>query len=172
MTRVAAWIGGMILAAGAIRLRSRPGQPWPHRPPAGQPARRQKPAGAAGRKGSHRRAWAGPRLVRIRNVTSYTCTLLQQERVDPAGPMGPLEKMLCRCMERPFSVFLDAVENPVGARKALYVQGQWNNMMLVKPAGLGRSWHEPAGSSARPAGPGRIRCGPSTSSASSEPRSR
>lgn len=72
-----------------------------------------------------------------RDVTSYTCTLYKQERIDPKGPLGLQQKLLCKFMEKPFSVYLEAVANPVGAKKTLYVQGQWGNRMLVEPAGLG-----------------------------------
>jgi hypothetical protein len=72
-----------------------------------------------------------------RDVSSYTCTLYKQERIDPKGSMGPRQKMLCKFMDKPFSVVTDTVENPIGARKTLYVEGRWDNRMLVQPSGLG-----------------------------------
>lgn len=71
-----------------------------------------------------------------REVKSYTCTLYQQERLNPTGPMGPVQKMHAKCMEKPFSVYVDAVENPLGASKALFIEGRWGNKMLVLPSGL------------------------------------
>jgi hypothetical protein len=71
-----------------------------------------------------------------RDVVSYTCTLYKQERVKPQGPMGPQQKMACKFMGKPFSVYIDTVENPIGSRKNLYVQGKWDNKMLVQPAGV------------------------------------
>jgi hypothetical protein len=70
-------------------------------------------------------------------VTSYTCTLYQRERLNPKGSMGPQQKLICKFMENPFSVYADTVENPVGATRALYVQGRWGDRMLVQPCGLG-----------------------------------
>lgn len=72
-----------------------------------------------------------------RDVTSYTCTLYKQERVNPQGPMGPNQKMLCKFMGKPFSVFIDTVENPIGARKILFIEGKWDNKMLTQPVGIG-----------------------------------
>lgn len=72
-----------------------------------------------------------------RTVTSYTCTLYKQERLNPQGAMGPRQKMACKFMEKPFSVCTETVENPLGAKKALYVEGRWGNRMLVQPLGLG-----------------------------------
>lgn len=88
-----------------------------------------------------------------RNVTSYTCTLYKQERINPAGPMGLEQKMTCKFLDKPFSVYLEAVENPIGAKKVLYVEGKWDNKMLVQPAGLavllGFFLIDPHGSQAR-----------------------
>ena len=72
-----------------------------------------------------------------RDVKSYTCTVYKQERMKPEGPMGPQQKMICKFQEKPYSVVTDCVENPLGAKKAIYVEGQWGNKMLVQPAGLG-----------------------------------
>lgn len=71
-----------------------------------------------------------------RDVASYTCTLYKQERIDPRGPMGPRQKMVCKFMERPFSVYTNTVEDPIGSSKNLYVAGKWGNRMLVQPTGL------------------------------------
>jgi hypothetical protein len=88
-----------------------------------------------------------------RSVVSYTCTLYKQERVNPKGQMGPRQKMICKFMSRPLSVYIDAVENPIGSRKNLYVAGQWGNKMLVQPTGvaslLGCLFVEPRGAEAR-----------------------
>lgn len=71
------------------------------------------------------------------HVTSYTCTLYKQERLHPKGPMGPQQKMDCKFLENPFSVCTDTVENPIGAKRVLYIEGQRDNKMLVQPNGLG-----------------------------------
>ena len=70
------------------------------------------------------------------NVTSYICTLHKQERINPGGSMGLEQKLSCKFMDKPFSVYLEAVENPAGAKKVLYIDGKWDNKMLVQPAGL------------------------------------
>ncbi|MCY2930883.1 MAG: DUF1571 domain-containing protein [Planctomycetota bacterium] len=70
-------------------------------------------------------------------VTSYTCTLHKRERVDPKGPMALEQTMVCKFLEKPFSVYADTVKNPLGARKILYIEGKWDNRMLVEPSGIG-----------------------------------
>lgn len=71
------------------------------------------------------------------NVASYTCRLRKRERIDPKGPMAPEQEMICKLLEKPFSVCLDTVKNPTGAKKILYIEGKWNDRMLVQPSGIG-----------------------------------
>lgn len=70
-----------------------------------------------------------------RTVKSYACVLYKQERLNPRGPMGPVQKMESKFMQMPFSVFTDSVENPIGAKKVLFVEGKWENRMLAQPTG-------------------------------------
>jgi hypothetical protein len=51
--------------------------------------------------------------------------------------MAPEQEMICKFLEKPFSVCLDTVKNPSGAKKILYIEGKWNDRMLVQPSGIG-----------------------------------
>ncbi|MFA6134493.1 MAG: DUF1571 domain-containing protein [Phycisphaerae bacterium] len=138
MKLTALWIGSVILATSLVGCVQKPAPIAP--PPAGvEQFEKIAPEDELARRiAKDPVAVLQEGLDRYnRQVTSYTCTLYKQERVNPKGPMGPRQKLVCKFMDQPFSVCTDTVENPLGAKKALYVEGQWGNRMLVQPAGLG-----------------------------------
>jgi hypothetical protein len=142
------WIGGILLATGLVSC-------TPHPAPV-----QAGPVGAAPASDALAQRVAKDALAVLqegldrynKDVTTYTCTLYKQERLDPKGTMGPEQKMNCKFMGKPFSVFADAVANPIGAKKILYIEGQWDNKMLVQPSGvagiLGSLLIDPHGSQA------------------------
>ncbi|MBE0537253.1 MAG: DUF1571 domain-containing protein [Phycisphaerae bacterium] len=69
-----------------------------------------------------------------RNVRDYTGTFLKQEKID--GKLTPNQKIAFKFRQQPFSVFMEWLENPVGADKILYVEGQNDGKMLAHPTGL------------------------------------
>lgn len=74
-----------------------------------------------------------------RQVRGYTCTFVKKERIDgklfPPGK-SDYEVIKVACREKPFSVFFDWQKQPRLAAKALYVEGENGNKVLVKPRGL------------------------------------
>jgi hypothetical protein len=87
-----------------------------------------------------------------RQVRDYTCTLIKQERIN--GKVGEVQHANVKFLDEPFSVALHFVKNvPIGER-VLYVQGRYDNQMLVKPKGwlgnvFGTVQREPDGPQAR-----------------------
>ena len=69
-----------------------------------------------------------------REVKGYRCVLHKQERLD--GKLQPSEEIAVEFREKPFSVLLDWREGARLAKKLLYVKGENNGKMLVKPNGL------------------------------------
>ncbi len=64
----------------------------------------------------------------------YTCTLVKQERIN--GVLGKDQWIDVKFMEAPFSVAMKWVQNsPIGDH-ALFVEGKYNDLMLVKPKGM------------------------------------
>jgi len=62
----------------------------------------------------------------------YTCTLIKQERIN--GKLGPEQEMRVKFKELPFSVAMQWTRNaPLGDR-VLYVEGKYDNNMLVRPS--------------------------------------
>jgi hypothetical protein len=69
-----------------------------------------------------------------REVQSYSCTLQKQELV--GGTLHKVEVVQAYFKERPFSVFMKwLVIGSSQAKAALYVEGQNDNKLLVRPAG-------------------------------------
>jgi len=69
-----------------------------------------------------------------RNVHTYTCTFIKQERIN--GKLKPEQWMEVKFREEPFSVAMAWVKNtPLGDR-VLYVEDKYNGMMLIRPAGI------------------------------------
>ena len=67
----------------------------------------------------------------------YTSKFMKQERID--GKLGDEQDMDVKFMRTPFSVSLHWTRNPPPGDRVLYVDGKWNNQMLVRPAGI-LSW--------------------------------
>lgn len=64
----------------------------------------------------------------------YTCTLIKQERI--RGTLGAEQWVQVKFLEKPFSVSMCWTKNaPIGDR-VVYVEGKYNNQMLVRPRGL------------------------------------
>jgi hypothetical protein len=74
-----------------------------------------------------------------RQVKGYTCTFAKKERINgqlfPPGK-NDFEVIKVACREEPFSVFFDWKKQRRLAAKALYVEDENDNKVLVKPAGL------------------------------------
>ncbi|MGL4551687.1 MAG: DUF1571 domain-containing protein [Gemmataceae bacterium] len=70
-----------------------------------------------------------------REVTSYTTLLVKQERI--AGTLQPEEWMRCWFREKPtFRVLMQWERGQRLAHRTLYVEGQNDGLLLVKPTGL------------------------------------
>ena len=69
-----------------------------------------------------------------REVKGYRCVLHKQERLD--GKLQPSEEIACQFREKPFSVLMDWREGARLAQKTLYVKGENDDKLLVKPAGF------------------------------------
>ena len=69
-----------------------------------------------------------------KGVQNYTCTLIKQERI--SGTLKDEQWIEVKHMAEPYSVAMKWVKNvPLGDR-AIYVEGKYNGMMLVRPRGL------------------------------------
>jgi len=68
------------------------------------------------------------------NVQGYEVTLRKQERLD--GKLQPSETTAVKFREQPFSVLMEWVKGERLVKKVLYVRGENNNKLLVKPAGV------------------------------------
>ncbi len=67
-----------------------------------------------------------------RTYRNYTCTLIKQERI--SGVLGAEQEIQAKYKESPFSVSMLWTRNaPLGDR-VLYVEGKYDNNMLVRPA--------------------------------------
>ena len=65
----------------------------------------------------------------------YTCLFQKQERM--GGILGQVQEIDVKFMESPFSVSMHWIKNqPSMADRVLYVEGKWNNQMVVRPSGL------------------------------------
>jgi hypothetical protein len=88
-----------------------------------------------------------------RTVEDYTCTLMKQERI--RGAWGDEQEVSVKFRQKPFSVAMKFVRNaPIGDR-VIYVEGKYDNKMLVRPkSGIlrmltgGSVFREPAGAEA------------------------
>jgi len=74
---------------------------------------------------------------RLEQVDDYTATFFKQERLDGGDLLDP-QVMQLKLRHEPFSVYMKWTEGDVG-REVLYVDGQYENRMLVKKGGrMGR----------------------------------
>ena len=88
-----------------------------------------------------------------RTVHDYTCTLIKQEQI--RGAWGKEQEVAVKFRQEPFSVAMSWQRNaPIGDR-VIYVEGKYNNKMLVRPkSGLlrvltgGSVFRQPAGAEA------------------------
>jgi hypothetical protein len=69
-----------------------------------------------------------------REVKGYRCVLHKQERID--GKLQRSEEIAVAFREEPFAVMFEWLEGGRLAFRTLYVKGQNNDKLLVKPAGL------------------------------------
>src|SRR5262249_22353446 len=87
-------------------------------------------------------------------VQGYECTLKKQERI--GDKLQPSETIAVKFREEPFSNILEWVKGERLAKKTLYVRGENDNMLLVKPAGVlslaGIVKRDPEGDQAKKAG--------------------
>jgi hypothetical protein len=66
------------------------------------------------------------------NFKSYTATLVKQERI--RGVIGKEQTVDVKFMQQPFSVAMKWTENPSQADRIIYVDGKYDNKMMVRPA--------------------------------------
>jgi hypothetical protein len=91
-----------------------------------------------------------------REVHGYRATLQKQERID--GKVRPVEVIDVAFREKPFSVLFDWREGAGRARRTLYVRGENEDKLLVRPSGAlayklaGIVSRDPEGPDARAAG--------------------
>jgi hypothetical protein len=81
----------------------------------------------------------------------YTCLLQKQERM--GGILGQVQEVDVKFMGEPFSVSMHWIKNhPSIADRVLYVEGKWNDQMIVRPSGLlsflGPQFRPPGGADA------------------------
>lgn len=86
-----------------------------------------------------------------RNVQAFSATFYKQERIN--GKLKPTQKIAVQFKEQPFSLLMKWQENIGTIDKLLYVEGSYDNKMIVHPAGL-LAWiksvrRDPAGRDAR-----------------------
>jgi len=72
-----------------------------------------------------------------RSVRDYKGLLIRQERI--GRRLGPEQHIAFKFRQEPFSVHMEWLRNPLGARQVLYAKGQNNDMMIAQPAGV-MSW--------------------------------
>ncbi len=88
-----------------------------------------------------------------REVNGYRCVMRKQERLE--GKLQPSEVIDVEFREKPFGVLMAWREGARLASKSLYVQGENNDKVLVKPAGFlaiaGVVERDPTGAEARQA---------------------
>ena len=82
------------------------------------------------------------------NVRDYRCRLLRQELL--GGKLLPQQEIDAWVIDQPFAVYLDWLRNPQKAKKALYLEGENQGKVLVKPVLIG--FLTPGGLPQNPAG--------------------
>ena len=68
------------------------------------------------------------------NYQDYTCTFIKQERI--RGRLRPEQWIQAKFMAKPFSVAMEWVKNIPIADRVIYVDGKYNGLMLIRPAGI------------------------------------
>ena len=69
-----------------------------------------------------------------RTIRNYSGTFIKQERIK--GELGPVQVIAFKFIQKPFSLFMEWKENPLGTDRLLYVEGRNDDKMLVHPTGL------------------------------------
>jgi len=64
----------------------------------------------------------------------FTCTLTKQERL--GSRLGKEQTVEAKFMQTPYSVAMHWTKNAPVADRSIYVEGKWNNQMMVRPTGL------------------------------------
>lgn len=72
-----------------------------------------------------------------RTVRDYTCTFIKRERL--GGKLGSAQEIAVKFRDEPFSVAMRWLRNAPISDRCLYVEGQFDDNMLVRPKGL-LSW--------------------------------
>lgn len=67
-----------------------------------------------------------------RSYRDFTCTFTKQERI--GGTLGPEQEIQAKFKEAPFSVAMRWTKNPPIGDQIIYVEGKYDNNMLVRPA--------------------------------------
>jgi hypothetical protein len=68
------------------------------------------------------------------NYRDFTCTLIKQERL--GSRLDKEQTVEAKFMQKPYSVAMHWVKNAPIADRSIYVEGKWNNQMMVRPAGI------------------------------------
>ena len=68
------------------------------------------------------------------NYRDFTCTLIKQERL--GSRLSKEQTVEAKFMQKPYSVAMHWVKNAPIADRSIYVEGKWNNQMMVRPAGM------------------------------------
>jgi hypothetical protein len=71
-----------------------------------------------------------------RNIRDYSCTFVKRERVD--GELGEHQHMFLKVRHEPFSVYMNFLK-PFQGREVVYVDGQYDNELVVLEAGWKRA---------------------------------
>lgn len=66
-----------------------------------------------------------------RSYSDYTCTLIKQELI--GNKLRREQTIAVKFMDSPFSVSMKWLRNPTAGDQILYVEGKYNNEMLVRP---------------------------------------
>jgi hypothetical protein len=69
-----------------------------------------------------------------KTVRDYTGVFHKQERLK--GKLTPKQRIAFKFRQKPFSIFMEWLENPLGTHRLLYVEGQNDGKMLAHPTGL------------------------------------
>jgi hypothetical protein len=70
-----------------------------------------------------------------KNIQDYSCTLLKLERLDGEAAVGEQQVIDMKVRQRPFSVHM-SFRQPHAGRKVVWVEGQNENKLTVREAGL------------------------------------
>jgi hypothetical protein len=69
-----------------------------------------------------------------KEIDEYTCTMIKRERIK--NKLRNEEEIRCWFREKPFSVLMEWVKGADRADASLFVQGEHDNKLLIRPTGL------------------------------------